>query len=154
MLLELKVDISTGRNLHIRTSPSMSARIVGKYKNGTTGIIVDQKKTLPNGQVWYRVKETGYWIAQNNPADKYVKSYITVTKDLEKKTTNTTPKPDPRPPSKPNTTKPSTGGTMSGPTIWTEPTPDSKELVNSMKWGGNNDYVWHKKVNIKKYPLK
>lgn len=149
MLLEVKVSISTGKNLHIRTGPSMAYRIVGKYKNGTTGIIVDQKKTLPNGQVWYRVKSSGYWIAQNNPADKTVKSYFTITKDLEKKTT--TNKPDPRPEKKPGTTNPG-GGIMDGETIWTDPSPDDKTLENGMNWKGNGDLIWHKEVykNVKK----
>ena len=84
MLLDVKVSISNDKNLYIRQNPSESARIMGKYENGTKGIIVDQKKTLPSGQVWYRVKETGYWIAQNNPNDNVVKSYLVVTKKLEK----------------------------------------------------------------------
>ena len=148
MLLELKVSISTGRNLHIRTGPSTAYRIVGKYKNGTTGIIVDQKKTLPNGQIWYRVKSTGYWIAQNNPADKAVPSYLVITKDLEKKTEHSKPKPskpDPRPNKKP-TNKNDNGSTMTGETIYTDPAPDNTTLQNSMKTWTDGDVVWHQEV--------
>ena len=144
MLLEVKVSISNGKNLYIRQNPSTSARIMGKYTNGTKGIIVDQKKTLPSGQVWYRVKETGYWIAQNNPNDKVVKSYLVVTKNLEKE--DKPPKPI-----KPETPKPAPPVKIpEEPKVPEKPkqpnSPDDPALDNSMKPNPDGDSVWHQEV--------
>ena len=144
MLLELKVSISNGKNLYIRQNPSASSRIMGKYTNGTKGIIVDQEKTLPSGQVWYRVKETGYWIAQNNPNDKVVKSYLVVTKNLEKEDKPPKPikpeKPKPAPPVK----------IPEEPKLPEKPkqpnSPDDPALDTSMKPNPDGDSVWHQEV--------
>ena len=144
MLLEVKVSISNGKNLYIRQNPSASSRIMGKYTNGTKGIIVDQEKTLPSGQVWYRVKETGYWIAQNNPNDKVVKSYLVVTKNLEKE--DKPPKPI-----KPETPKPAPPVKIpEEPKLPEKPkqpnSPDNPSLDNSMKPNPDGDSVWHQEV--------
>ena len=144
MLLDVKVSISNGKNLYIRQNPSASSRIMGKYTNGTKGIIVDQKKTLPSGQVWYRVKETGYWIAQNNPNDNVVKSYLVVTKNLEKEDKPPKPikpeKPKPAPPVK----------IPEEPKVPEKPkqpnSPDDPALDNSMKPNPDGDSEWHQEV--------
>ena len=149
MLLEVKVSISNGKNLYIRQNPSASARIMGKYTNGTKGIIVDQKKTLPSGQVWYRVKETGYWITQNNPNDKVVKSYLVVTKNLEKELESIKPiKPEtpikPPVPIKPDIPK---GSAPVLPETPKQPISlDDLSLGNSMKPNPDGDSVWHQEV--------
>ena len=151
MLLEVKVSISNGKNLYIRQNPSASARIMGKYTNGTKGIIVDQKKTLPSGQVWYRVKETGYWIAQNNPNDKVVKSYLVVTKNLEKDDKPPKPiKPEtpikPPVPIKPEIPKGS-APVEQIPEIPKQPISlDDPSLGNSMKQNPDGDSEWHQEV--------
>ena len=139
MLLDVKVSISNGKNLYIRQNPSESARIMGKYENGTKDIIVDQKKTLPSGQVWYRVKKTGYWIAQNNPNDKVVKSYLVVTKKLEKEDNS------------PAVIKPEIPK-GSAPVEQIPETPkqpislDDPSLGNSMKQNPDGDSEWHQEV--------
>lgn len=175
MLLEVKVSISNGKNLYIRQNPSESARIMGKYENGTKGIIVDQKKTLPSGQVWYRVKETGYWIAQNNPNDKVVKSYLVVTKNLEKELESIKPIKPETPKNPPTETIPETP--IKPPIIIKPETPikppvpikpeipkgsapveqipetpkqpislDDPSLGNSMKQNPDGDSEWHQEV--------
>ena len=140
MLLEVKVSISNGKNLYIRQNPSASARIMGKYKNGTKGIIVDQKKTLPSGQVWYRVKKTGYWIAQNNPNDKVVKSYLVVTKNLEKEDNSPAV-------IKPEIPKGSAPVIPKLPETPKQPISlDDPSLGNSMKQNPDGDSEWHQEV--------
>ena len=152
MLLDVKVSISNGKNLYIRQNPSESARIMGKYTNGTKGIIVDQKKTLPSGQVWYRVKETGYWIAQNNPNDKVVKSYLVVTKNLEKELESIKPiKPEtpikPPVPIKPEIPKGSAPVIPKLPETPKQPISlDDPSLGNSMKQNPDGDSEWHQEV--------
>ena len=164
MQLEVKVSISNGKNLYIRQNPSESARIMGKYENGTKGIIVDQKKTLPSGQVWYRVKKTGYWIAQNNPNDKVVKSYLVVTKKLEKEDNSpavikpetpinppTIIKPEtpikPPVPIKPEIPKGSAPVIPKLPETPKQPISlDDPSLGNSMKQNPDGDSEWHQEV--------
>ena len=140
MQLEVKVSISNDKNLYIRQNQSESARIIGKYENGTKDIIVDQKKTLPSGQVWYRVKKTGYWIAQNNPNDKVSKSYLIVTKNLERKDKPSTP-------IKPEIPKGSAPVIPKLPETPKQPiSPDDPSLGNSMKQNPDGDSEWHQEV--------
>lgn len=83
-----QVKITTGKaRLHIRSGPSISYKIVGYLYNGDTRI-VDKKKTLSNGQVWYRIEGTTTWIAQNDPV-KGESGYYKIIKDLEEKKTTT-----------------------------------------------------------------
>lgn len=123
-------------NLHVRTGPSTSYRILRKIPPGTT-FIVDDKKTS-NGWIWLKHEGKNEWSCMREKGVKY--DYLKMIEDLGVKkpkpqpAKKEEPKPKPKPKPKPDTTPKFEG--------------IKENNLKGDKFGSSNgDAKWHERVN-------
>lgn len=100
------INVQSDSHLRKRSGPGDTYSIVGRFKNGES-MIICERKTLSNGDIWDRIEGTQIWVAHFYKKDNMY--YTKTVKDLTASTPPAKPvtndKPTPDTPNKATNTK-------------------------------------------------